>query len=400
MFCTYCGKKIDDDSSFCVYCGKSTLEAKQKLVQQTAPAQASAAAPVPTPNPANPSQAQTPAGIPQNVPQANNVTSPAPAPTPVNIPPTVPPMQQPLQAAAGVPQEPKKKSKRGGIIAIIIALLVIIGIVVAGFLTNWFGLAQVSVKSSVNEYSWDELSRISSQISDASDEYEAISIAQKYHLVNNDGKLDGNQTKDVTLSDGTIAQVQIAGIYHDEKTDGNGKAGLTFIFKDGLVNRDINAVDSNDGGWERSQIRTWLASDGMDMLPQDLQRRILSVNKKTNNIGQSSSTSAVTVTQDKLWLFSPVELFGATNFYKNDVAYCNTILNAEGEEYELFRDNGTSMGKSNSILVGHFKSSVCSWWTRSPVPSTQDRFCGVNPQGNNGSSPAADTYPILPGFAL
>lgn len=411
MFCSQCGKMINDDSSFCGYCGNPIQSANGQAAQKAEnhPVQASAPSPAPAPSPASspsPNKAshvpsfassstpQTPTPPSHNKQQVNDLFSSAQPH--VGIP----------QTAAAIPQsqapsDPTEKAKKikPAIIGVI-ALIIIIVIVITGVLTNWFGLAKAPIKDSVNDYSWGELSNISSQISDADDEYDAISIAKKYHLVNDDEKLDGSQVKDLTLSDGTVAQVQIAGIYHDDLADGSGKAGLTFIFKNGLTNHTVNSSNTNSGGWEKSQVRTWLADEGIAMLPADLQNQIKNVKKKTNNTGKTESTSSVTTTSDKLWLFSPVELFGITDFYKDGDAYCNAILNAEGEKYKLFRDSNTAMGKNNNILAKQFNNTVCAWWTRSPLPILQDRFCGVNQDGLNANAPADDTYTVCPGFAL
>lgn len=119
----------------------------------------------------------------------------------------------------------------------------------------------VSTKS-VDDYSWEELSEISEEISKEATEEDAIEVAKKYNLVNSDGELDGTQTKTVQLTDGTTATVQIAGFLHDDKADG-GKAGVTFIFKDCIGEHDMNSSNTNAGGWEASQMRSYLNSDAL-----------------------------------------------------------------------------------------------------------------------------------------
>ena len=134
-------------------------------------------------------------------------------------------------------------AKRRGPIAIVAAIVAVVIVVVIG--VNVLG--GVPVKDSTEAYTWDELSRISDEIGKASDESAAVEIAKKYNLTTKDGKLDGTQTKSVTLTDGTRTAVQIAGFAHDEKTDG-GKAGITFIFKDCIGEGKINPSNTNAGG--------------------------------------------------------------------------------------------------------------------------------------------------------
>lgn len=461
MFCTKCGTKNSDDNAFCTNCGaklnrpapsaskpvnneqgettavssQNTDMADQTIVINvsnshsqdtvqntsssdkttvispitsapakqipigTEPSQATSASPG---RPQHAAISQQPTQVHKPILQQSSVQQNQPQPSRSQFAAQQAPVYATTaQRAASYSDIPvRSKSKNKIIIPVIIALVIIAAIVVTAFLTGGFGLMGVKAKSSVNEYTWEELSQISEKIGNASDETEAIEIAKKYNLVTKDGRLDGNQTKDVTLSDGTVVQVQIVGFCHDEKADGTGKAGLSFIFKDGLASRSINSTDSNSGGWDKSQARSWLASDGLGMLPGDLQNCILSVKKKTNNTGQTTTSSSVTTTTDKLWLFSSIELFGATSYYKDDRAYCNTILNTEGEKYKLFQDSDTAMGQTNSILKMHFMDAGCSWWLRSPVPSSKDRFCSVNLQGNYASDQAAESYPLLPGFSL
>ena len=161
-------------------------------------------------------------------------------------------------AGVGAPA-PKKGGAKVGIIA---AAAVVVVVLVAGFATNWFGLAGVqpkeavdvpaasqsandapdadgqdaagdqggeaaTVKSAVEAYTWDELAQISDEIGAAGDEAAAIEVAKKYNLVTADGKLDGTQVKLVTLTNNMTVPVQIVGFAHDDKTAG-GKAGITF----------------------------------------------------------------------------------------------------------------------------------------------------------------------------
>ena len=50
----------------------------------------------------------------------------------------------------------------------------------------------IKAKASLNDYSWEELSQISKEISAASDR---DAVAQSYNLLNKQGELDGSQVK-------------------------------------------------------------------------------------------------------------------------------------------------------------------------------------------------------------
>lgn len=328
-------------------------------------------------------------------------------------------------APTGVPGVPNPK--KGGVkIGIIAAAVVVVVVLVAGFAMNWFGLGGVQpkeavdvpaasqsagdqgdeaqadaaavVKSAVEAYTWDELSQISAEIGAAGDEAAAIEVAKKYNLVTADGKLDGTQVKLVTLTNNMTVPVQIVGFAHDDKTAG-GKAGITFIFGDAITEAPMNPSDTNAGGWEASQLRAYLNSDGMALLPEDLQKVVAPVDKLANNVGETQDVSSVTTTSDALWLFSATELCGSIGWYI-DPPY-NAVLNAEGFEYQLFRDMAVDSSSDNDILVKNYQGSSCNWWERSASPSGSDGFqyvtSGGRPYIGDGAS---GSLGVVPGFCL
>lgn len=333
-------------------------------------------------------------------------------------------------AAVGGAPAAKKSGARIGAIA---AVAVVAVVLVAGFATNWFGLAGVqpeeavevpaagqgagdaqgagdgsegdsqdaagaAVKSAVEAYTWDELSQISAEIGAAGDEAAAVEVAKKYNLCTPDGKLDGTQVKSVTLADGTQTYVQIVGFAHDDKT-GGGKAGITFIFGDCVAEAPMNPTDTSAGGWEASQMRAYLNGDWRAQLPEDLNAAIVPADKLTNNAGGTQDVSAVTATSDSLWLLSATELCGAIDWC-SDSAY-NAVLNAEGFEYKLFRDTAVDSMNMNEILVKNFQGSPCFWWGRSPFPNRSDIFNSVLAVGRpDGANTADYSNGVVPGFCI
>lgn len=254
----------------------------------------------------------------------------------------------------------------------------------------------------LDDYSWEELSEISEEIAKAPDERAAIEVAKKYKLTTEDGRLDGTQAKSVTLSDGTQATVQIAGFWHDDKV-GGGKAGITFIFGNCIGEREMNPGDTNAGGWEKSRMRSYLDSEGLDLLPDDLRQKIVSVKKPANNVGgETKSTSSVTSTSDRLWLFSLTELCGTIRLNSNyayHAAY-EDVLNAEGSQYKLFRDTNVKQDGSNDILKKELNGTPrCSWWERSLDPGHSDGFGCVTWQGDP-DNPGYDSNGVVPGFCI
>lgn len=297
------------------------------------------------------------------------------------------------------PSSKARKRKRSIFIGSIIAI-VACALLVAVFIFDVFGINDVPIKSSVNDYSWEELSRISNDIAQSPDEKTAIEVAKRFNLVSSNGTLDGTQVKEFELTNGEKVSVQIAGFVHDSKVDG-GKAGITFTFCNAVESRPFNSTNTNSGGWEKSQIRSWLNSDWLTLLPKDLQNSITIVAKKTNNSGGASGTTRTTFSSDKLWLFSYVELCGTAEWF--DRSNESRILAFEGTQYKLFKDCDATTGAENAILVKLYNGSPCWWWERSADPLNSDRYFDVHKTGgvtSAMSSLASSPGGVVPGFCI
>lgn len=231
------------------------------------------------------------------------------------------------------------------------------------------------VRDSVEEYSWDELSQVSALISAAATDEEARQIAADYHLCNADGTLDGSQTKQLTLGDGTSVTMQVAGFNHDDRVDGSGRAGITFISRGIVGSHAMNADDATAGGWRDSDLRAWMNGELLGLLPDDLVDVIVPVSKLTNTVGETADTSAVSATTDTLWTLSYAEIGGHMDI--DDGGY-DEVYNAEGDQYQLFSDLGVRWDSPNDCLA---IPGVERWWERSPDPMDGRYFMCVGEEG-------------------
>lgn len=312
-------------------------------------------------------------------------------------------------AASGTPGakltgKPKNKVPKPVVIGGIVAAVMVIAIAAVALLPKG-----PQVKSCLNDYSWEEITQISKLISKKGDQNGAIEIAKKYHLCTADGKLDGTQTKDVTLSDGTRTKVMIMGFNHDDKSDGSGKAGITFIFADDIAKKNMfEKADldnlfqkiQDDGSasisWENTSLRSWLSGSFSNELPSDLREQIVSVDKadavmpwvsytidsyygggigaELNDDPDLMTTSTTTTTSDKLWVPSYVELAPISDFNDDYMSYC-AYLPQEGSQYQLFDDAGLTEDTPNSILGTYDSQDGGGWWLRS-WGTYGDRFSG------------------------
>lgn len=302
-------------------------------------------------------------------------------------------------------------SKRVAAICVVLvaSVLAIMALSVAAGCSNGSG-SGVTPKSSVNDYSWKELTAISEEIEAAGNSSGYLEVAKKYNLCNPNGTLDGTQVKEVTLTDGTKTQVQIVDFMHDDKTSG-GKAGITFMFKDCIAERPMNYSSTSYGGWRDSDLRGWLNDVfAKELLPNDMQSQMVRVDKKTNNEGQARSTSCISVTNDLVWLPSAVELCSNITWGNGVNLFVDDIANGEGSGYMLYRDMGVKDEGSNPVLTKSLPNGTAmDWWLRTPRALEAGYFYRVDSSGNphkqesstwESSYLADNNYGVAPGFCI
>ncbi len=238
-----------------------------------------------------------------------------------------------------------------------------------------------SSAKSFSEYSASELAGIAQAIEKTSSRDEALSVAEQYGICNEDGTVT-TEANEITLTDGTTAELRVADIYTDDMADG-GKAGITFLLSGSSLTHAMNTTATDQGGWESSALRSWLSSDAMDLLPDELATYIVPVEKMTNDTGYTVNTAAVTSTTDSLWIPSFVEVYGTVNWNweSSYTSNYNTILGSEGTQYAVFSESGVTGGFGTASEV-EAKSGIGTdantWWTRTSSPSSSDHFRAVS----------------------
>ena len=120
--------------------------------------------------------------------------------------------------------------------------------------------------------------------------------------------------------------MEIVGIDVDNKTDGSGKAALTFLSVNTVgdrmaMNRNPKTVDGNTdytaGGWQYSDLRTYLREDLFNTLPDIIRENIKPVTKITSDF--VNGTLITESTPDTLWIPSVREV-GLGNDYETSGA--------------------------------------------------------------------------------
>ena len=279
----------------------------------------------------------------------------------------------------------------------------------------------VVAKEHVNDYSWLELSEIAGMIAGCLSDDDALSMAVRYHLAADDGRLDGLQEKEVELADGRVVHAVVAGFNHDDRADGS-KAGITFLFRDAVASRWMNDDAGNlvlseesevntIGGWATSEAREWLNGTFANQLPVDLKECIVSTEKAGISVPQMriqavdlESQFAEQVPQtmlqtagDILWLPSVSELSNLEEARGGSDTFApwDSLLALEGNQYKLFIDTPDYLERRADTMP---HGSAC--WLRTPTATS---FATVSAEGKvdrHYEEAASQALGMMPGFCV
>ena len=194
---------------------------------------------------------------------------------------------------------------------------------------------------------------------------------------------------------GTI-NMQIVGKGVDALASGSGYATLSFVGMELLeTSHRMNpsrAADPEDstkyqegtgaiGGWEHSEMRTYLADTIKPLIPSNVSAAIKAVSKNTNSRDTSGNSVANVVTTDELWIPSHREVFNSSSYDTVGPAYS-----------DIFTDATSRIKKKPSA------TSASSWWLRSAGSGANFR-CVYSAGGGNGSN-ANNTNGVALGFSI
>lgn len=192
--------------------------------------------------------------------------------------------------------------------------------------------------------------------------------------------MDASIKFSMKLTDGQTLEYKIVGINHDDLADGSGKAGLTFLTTSTTIYSRMNATNTNAGGWEKSELRSRLnTGDLWSLLPSELQSKVKSVTKMTDNQGGGKAGTS-SATTDKVFLLSTTEVYGN--------------LQSDGVRYEYYK----SKGVTTSSYSGASSSSY--HWTRSVYPSRSTCFRYVSNDGIGHYDSARNPYYVFPAWCF
>lgn len=248
-----------------------------------------------------------------------------------------------------------------------------------------------------------------------------------------------------TFSNGHLI-FDIIGLRHFRKAIGNGFANIVFACHYVPTTFAWNSRGINTGGWAQSQIRYWLNGienthepwsyvsgtktneyyyndTGTDAngvvtpsntstlyqtyslsmwarIPYQLRIMIESVQVIGNNGNQATDPKAVTITNDKLFLFSYYEVFGsaATNYQ----IYTAEVDSGAYEQYRTFPFFVNNNAIGYRIKTQEYSTAGQNWWTRTPVTTSGSFVWYTNYYGGaaNNFGTANYAYGAVFGFCI
>ncbi|MDY3759621.1 MAG: DUF6273 domain-containing protein, partial [Treponema sp.] len=206
--------------------------------------------------------------------------------------------------------------------------------------------------------------------------------ATKYHV---------GDTKEIKLgSEGTVC-MQIVAFDADTRSDGNGTAHITWISEQLLkTSKRMNPSRAGSsgaytegtgsiGGWEKSEMRTYMKETIKPLIPAEVRAAILEVTK-TSYAYNTEGTAYQQTTQDDVWLPST-----------RDLAYSDKKETSGPMYSEMFPD----LASHKKYKVG--STSATYWWLRSAGGS--GNFCYVKSDSGDWSTDSATiSYGVALGF--
>lgn len=195
-------------------------------------------------------------------------------------------------------------------------------------------------------------------------------------------------TKLLDLGREGVVCATLVGIDVDDLADGSGKAKMTWLTEQLLnTSHRMNPEYSHSegayvegtgaiGGWEKSEMRTYMKTTLKPRIPEAIRNRIAEVTKTQPSYDTTGTTSITQTTQDDVWIPSYDELFASDGLY-----------------HSVFPDNVSRIKQQ----PGKAKTST-PWWLRSA--KTIAEFMTVNSHGDWNYFGAYGSLGVALGFCL
>ena len=205
-------------------------------------------------------------------------------------------------------------------------------------------------------------------------------------------------TKKIDLGTYGTHTLRVANISKSDSCGNSGysESGCGFVieFADIITNRVINSTSTTRGSWSATTIRTFVNNDIYNLLPTDLKNGILNTNVITGHGNSESNNSTST---DKLYLLSPIEIYGSVSTsYDSAINVTNQL--------DYYKQNNVSLKSYDSAIkntvVSGGTGSANAWWTRTPAQMMDGQFMIITGTGNLYSTYLTQELGVSPAFRI
>lgn len=140
--------------------------------------------------------------------------------------------------------------------------------------------------------------------------------------------------------------------------------GILFLFDEVIAQHSMNETNTNEGGFDKSDMCRWLRETVLPAFPEKLRTRIREITLPTYG-----------------------EIFGHDNFYEN-------FEPDNDEQFELMKRRGNR--------VCDFEDDWCWWWLRNAAKKNVSSayFATVSGAGRTDCNTASDSLGVRPEFWL
>ena len=229
---------------------------------------------------------------------------------------------------------------------------------------------------------------IPNPVSFTTDSWQTI---QKAIQTNNTNLYNIGDTKEVDLGSFGTHIVRISNMSKCTNGETSETAcGFVIEFADIITQEKFNSTATSVGGWENSEMRTFVNNIVYESLPTELQNVIVS----TKVISGHGSTSGETnfETQDKLYLLSAVEI------WNNNISGYET-LNAESRQLDYYSSNNVSLTDFSGAKK-NYNGSQALTWLRSAYNPNNKYFLTVDLNGVWNADISINSHGVSPAFRI
>ena len=236
----------------------------------------------------------------------------------------------------------------------------------------------------VDDPNWDAIDAYWDTINSDSTAYKAGTMSEDDFFTKY--PIGGRMIIPIALSSGTVvADMEIIGHNHDDLADDSGKAPLSFFVVDlPEIMQAMNKNQTNEGGWQDTDMRVFTNGDLLSALPSQLQSAIKPVYKISDG-GYSNRVCVTTV--DSCWLLSATE----AGFTSGSI---HSFVNGQGQVYSAIFVNDDSRTKRVMDTTEDGR-----WWLRTSC-FTEKFFARIQTNGTIYSNSSDTSYYVAFGFCI